>query len=323
MNGIADMGDGNSITIGADGLGTHTYAAAGTYTVVFSPLDGNAPVSTVVEAVVKSGYNLTISSNQENLNLNAWALANGWDGSTFAEITIDPNVYVWSSDISVPGLNVDGAWPGGVSLVNNGYIIGKGGNGADTIGSPAPQSGGPALSIATAISILNNGYIAGGGGGGGFAGGGGAGGGNGGASSGGGTGSGAAGGAVGAVGNNGQSGNNATGGDIGGGGGRILPGEGGGGNTGGGAGGGGAGHNGDYGQIDYGGVGGSANNPGSQSTGSGGIRAGGGGGWGAVGGLGGYFGYFDIPGGAGGPAVVSNGNAITWTAQGTVYGATV
>jgi hypothetical protein len=51
MNGTADMGDGNNITIGADGLGTHTYAAAGTYTVVFSPSDGNAAVSTVVEAV--------------------------------------------------------------------------------------------------------------------------------------------------------------------------------------------------------------------------------------------------------------------------------
>lgn len=85
MNGIADMGDGNIVTIGADGLGSHTYAAAGTYTVTYTPDDGNAPVSTVVEAVdiqgnppwswpADGGGQYVIIWNQDPTNDNAiWA----------------------------------------------------------------------------------------------------------------------------------------------------------------------------------------------------------------------------------------------------------
>lgn len=51
MSGIADMGDGNTVAIGEDGVGVHTYAAAGDYTVTFAPDDGGAAVSTTVTAV--------------------------------------------------------------------------------------------------------------------------------------------------------------------------------------------------------------------------------------------------------------------------------
>lgn len=55
LAGSAAMGDGNSVIIGEDGLGTHVYAAAGTYTVTFTPSDGNAPVSQTVEATEVAG----------------------------------------------------------------------------------------------------------------------------------------------------------------------------------------------------------------------------------------------------------------------------
>lgn len=235
----------------------------------------------------------------------------------FGTITINSGVYVWSDDTSKAGLTIDVP---NVTVINNGYIIGRGGDGGG-------NDGGPALEVTSANAIItNNSYIAGGGGGGAGRGGGGAGGGDGasGFRSSVGTLAGGTGGAP------GQSGTNAataySGGNGGGGRGGGAGGGGGGGTTwydpsyGGGGGGGrilpgtgGAGGTGDPSGPVYGGDGGGAGSAGSAGTSGGGS---GGGGWGAAGG--------GSSGGAGGAAITTSGQSATFTLtnNGTVYGST-
>lgn len=272
----------------------------------------------------------TITSNQTNLNLRTWALANGWNGSSAATVTVNSGVYIYSTNTGNAGLTINGSWAGGITLINNGNIIGMGGNGgyADCWGGKGPGAdGGPAISLGVNVTITNNSYISGGGGGGGGtssdyaydlfgAGGGGAGGGTGGVGCDGYTGANAAGGAGGAPGGTGGNGVSSwCGVGSGGGGGRILPGTGGGSLQGGGAGGGGGGSNCWY-SASNGASGGSGNNPGGNARPSS-AAGGGGGGWGASGGT--SWSYQS--GGAGGKAVALNGYSVTWTATGTRWGA--
>lgn len=122
-------------------------------------------------------FSLTISSNQTNLNLRTYAIANGWTGTgTLLQVTINGGVYLLANSTGTPALTVSGSFPAGVRLINNGYILGYGGAGGNGgPGSPtagdAGASGGTGLSISSAISITNNGTVAGGGGGGGGGGG--------------------------------------------------------------------------------------------------------------------------------------------------------
>ena len=115
---------------------------------------------------------LTISSNQTDLNLRTYALANGWNPGQLLEITINSGVYILASSVSASALTVSGAFPSGVKLVNNGYILGYGGAGGNG-GSGLPQAGfdgtagGTALTVSTTLAITNNGTVGGGGGGGG------------------------------------------------------------------------------------------------------------------------------------------------------------
>jgi hypothetical protein len=234
------------------------------------------------------------------------------DGGTF-EIPAD--VWVWSDDTSVAALIVDTP---NATIVNNGKIIGKGGDSSAGVGGPA------IIITSSGVTITNSSgaYIAGGGGGGaagssGVAGGGGgAGGGRGGNSA---DTTGGSGGAIGLEGGDGSSfggmipaqggGSGGAGGyrldgyaprTAGGGGGRILPGVGGAGGY--------APAAGPHSAVNTR-TGGSAGNAGSNG---GNTFGGGGGGWGAVGGS------AAISGGAGGAAVSGTYTQGTW--DGTVYG---
>jgi len=178
-------------------------------------------------------FNATISTNQNKLNLRSWAISNGYSGSGAAQITIASGVYIYSDDINTAALTIDGSW-GGLTLINNGYIMGMGGHGGgsyysgSTYTTPYEQTaGGPAINMGVSCTIQNNSYIGGGGGGGGpamngsYLGGGGAGGGQGGSFNNNGTWTyGGAGGAPGSAGSNGSAGQ-----VSGGGGGRIMPGN--------------------------------------------------------------------------------------------------
>lgn len=123
-----------------------------------------------------SAFAFTISSNTTDANLRTLAIAAGWNQSSPVTATVASNVYVYSTSVNNAGLTINGSWPGGVALINNGFIIGKGGDGAYltnpgnssySYGSHiAAQSGSAAISLGVNATITNNSYIAGGGGGG-------------------------------------------------------------------------------------------------------------------------------------------------------------
>lgn len=317
----AEFGRGNNLNSYRGTTWFTDAGASGTFSsgaISMSEFYGKRPTSPT--------FSFTISSNQVNANLRTLAVNAGWNQSSAVVATIASNVYIYSNSTGTPGLTINGSWPGGLELVNNGFVMGQGGAGGSGAAGVGGAAGGPAISLGVSCSIRNNSYIGGGGGGGAsgsqsFAtgGGGGAGGGNGGAN-----GYGLAGGAGGGPGSLGLdggqnfSGKSGTAGS-GGGGGRVMPGSGGLGGgvspngnmlgVGGGAGGGG-GRTSSFGNP--GGTGGSAGNVGGNANSAGA----GGGGWGASGGT-----STPRAGGAGGRAVQLNGFSVTWLATGTRYGA--
>jgi len=291
------------------------------------PTSGAISIGNFYGAVLQ--FQHTITSNQQNLDLDTYLTNVGWNGSDPVGLTINSGVYIWTDTTSTAALIISSALSNKLIITHNGFIMGKGGNGGYR--ADDATAGGPAISnSASGVSCYlgSSGYIGGGGGGGAGSmddgggddqghGGGGAGGGNGGGQLSGRLGG--TGGAIGEVGGNGGSswtqggfGGGAGGGggsadEIngggGGGGGRIMPGTGGAGGDG----------------IYDGGAGGSAGNPGSdQATKWGGA---GGGGWGAAGGK--TLNYNNTTywyGGAGGKAVT--GTAISfYGSTSNVYGA--
>ena len=119
----------------------------------------------------------TISSDQTNLDLRAWLVSAGWDQAVAVEVTNDVNIYATST--SVYAMSIAGSFPNGLTFINNGNIIGKGGNGdggsythllpncAVSVYTGVATSGGPAMYVATSVTFTNNGTTGGGGGGGG------------------------------------------------------------------------------------------------------------------------------------------------------------
>ena len=116
-------------------------------------------------------FTFTVSSNQTNANLRTLAVNAGWDQNSKVVATINSGIYISSNSTGTPALTVNGSFPGGVALVNNGIIVGMGGAGGRAADIPpanriAGSAGGLALSVSVAITITNNNTIAGGGGGG-------------------------------------------------------------------------------------------------------------------------------------------------------------
>lgn len=253
-----------------------------------------ATTSTTPAAPITFSFTLTESS-PGTLDVRTRALAAGWDGSSPVQALVAAGTLLGSSSTSAYALTIQGSFPGGVQLVNNGTIAGAGGTGgtqgkSGSLNPTAGGAGGPALYVGVAATVTNAGTLAGGGGGGG----------------GGGTGStwmggeggggqGYAGGAAGPsgdyVGNAGTTTASGAGSPT----------------KGGSTGGASAGA----------GVAGGTGANGNSTNGAGG---GGGGGWGAAGGTGGSSETTGAAGGAGGAAVVGNAY-ITWATTGTRYGA--
>lgn len=84
-------------------------------------------------------FNQTISSNTNDYNLRNAAIAGGWDQilALNATITINAGVFVGSSSTGSPGFTTGSSFPVGSTLtvINNGYIVGRGGNGGSGGGS--------------------------------------------------------------------------------------------------------------------------------------------------------------------------------------------
>ena len=127
-------------------------------------------------------FAFTISTNQTNANLRTLAVNAGWNQTSKVVATINSGVIVSSNSTGTPGLVINGSFPNGVELINNGTIAGRGGNGGGGgsivdlggccgityLPGSGGASGGTALSVSVPVSINNgSGTVAGGGGGGG------------------------------------------------------------------------------------------------------------------------------------------------------------
>ncbi len=100
-----------------------------------------------------NAFNYTISANQTNLCMRAGAVTAGWNQTLSLIVTINAGVKVSSNSTGTPALTIAGAFPGGVSLINNGVVVaqggcgggvggGGGGKGVDCCGYYAAGSGG-------------------------------------------------------------------------------------------------------------------------------------------------------------------------------------
>lgn len=110
----------------------------------------------------------TITSNQLQLSLYDYLRGINWMPFQPVQLTINSGVYIWSDSTSTAALTIPSSIKTQVTIINNGYILGRGGNG----GTPfnAGSNGGPAISNAASNIVLINGsgaFIGGGGGGGG------------------------------------------------------------------------------------------------------------------------------------------------------------
>jgi hypothetical protein len=120
------------------------------------------------------GGSLTIASNTTNYNI--FEALNFPSSPVNVTLTISSGIVVGSDSASQPALTT-GSLPNGsaVAIVNNGLILGKGGDGGNYPGGKAAglpgENGGTALELTVQTSIQNNGIIGGGGGGGGAGGG--------------------------------------------------------------------------------------------------------------------------------------------------------
>lgn len=119
-------------------------------------------------------FSFTISSHQDRANLRSLAVSAGWNQSSAVIATLASGYYIYSTDVNTAALTIDGSFPNGVTLVNNGFIMGMGGHGGGyyysasvgVINNWEVSSGGNAIYLGVSCTIQNNSYIGGGGGGG-------------------------------------------------------------------------------------------------------------------------------------------------------------
>ena len=138
----------------------------------------------------RNTLNLIISSNTNNYNIKSAAVATGnyVFGATDVILTINSGVTVGSTSTGTYALDTGSAWSGSdtITIVNNGTVKGRGGNGGAGGSSvynasdvnlntsdpgAAGSVGGPAFLVIKPCTFTNNGSVYGGGGGGGGGGG--------------------------------------------------------------------------------------------------------------------------------------------------------
>jgi hypothetical protein len=165
---------GSSVASG--GITAATSAGTGTGNI---PTSGQISVSSIRSSSKIVTVTVTIAAGTYT-NLDLWSLITARLGTINNPVnctcTVSTGVVIHSTSVATPALTTGSGWPASstLNIVNNGYIIGKGGaggTGGGTAGLNGTQggAGGPALNLTLATTIDNlNGYIwAGGGGGGG------------------------------------------------------------------------------------------------------------------------------------------------------------
>jgi hypothetical protein len=127
---------------------------------------GQLGFSTFYGKAKRKIINLVISSSTHNYNVLTAAQSAGYiAGITDLTVTVNNGINVGSTSTATPAFTISGFASGDtVSIVNNGYIVGRGGNGGTQ--NTNGNNGGNAMVVSYSTSITNNGTIAGGGGGG-------------------------------------------------------------------------------------------------------------------------------------------------------------
>jgi len=112
-------------------------------------------------------YTITIATNTTTFDLNTQLTLLGADitDSLTVNIIINNGIILGSTSSSIPALTVN-LTNSIVNLINNGYLVGKGGNGSE-VDNTDGDNGGDALVVHSPVNLTNNGTIGGGGGGGG------------------------------------------------------------------------------------------------------------------------------------------------------------
>ena len=125
-------------------------------------------------------FTFTVTAGTD-VNLRTRAIAAGWPGSGAVQANINSGTTLQASTTGTYALTIDGAWPGGITVVNSGTVVGRGGAGGPGGAAPAVLgsangaaggSGGTAILVSVPVTINNaSGIISGGGGAGGGGGG--------------------------------------------------------------------------------------------------------------------------------------------------------
>jgi hypothetical protein len=155
--------------------GSHPISLSEYYGSDTVPTSGAISISNFYGTSSVTPVTVTITSNTNNYTLQPSAIPGYVSGSTAVTLVINSGVVIGSTSTGSTALTISGFASGDtVSVTNNGYIVGKGGNGGSGQQSGIfsgtyypPQSGGLALSTNFAVSMTNNGTVGGGGGGGG------------------------------------------------------------------------------------------------------------------------------------------------------------
>lgn len=168
-----------TVTFTPTGVGARTPA-----TLNFSSNGTNGPTHSIslAGAGAPSEITRTISASTSDVNMAA-LFGNPTAAGTYV-LTVNSGVYVTATSTATAALST-GSFPAGsvVRIVNNGYIVGKGGTGGNGATAPASTTvpfntavfghgssglaGGAAIAATVPLAVSNAGYIFGGGGGGG------------------------------------------------------------------------------------------------------------------------------------------------------------
>lgn len=175
------------VELGRSSTATISMSESAVYTLAGASLNMAISFSTFYGKSNAYTFNQTIASNTTNYNLKSAAIAAGWNQTSAlnATVTINSGVFVYSTSTGSYAFDTGSTFPSGstLALINNGTIIGKGGDGGnggggttytgdgnDPTAGPAGGNGGsagPAFIAQYAINVTNNSTINGGGGGGG------------------------------------------------------------------------------------------------------------------------------------------------------------
>ncbi|GIV43233.1 MAG: hypothetical protein KatS3mg035_0356 [Bacteroidia bacterium] len=155
------------------------FTPAGTFPILIQAFCGPSIRTLVYVLTILPCYELTVLNNTNNYSVSTHLYQQYPNAPTNSPVcvvtTVNPGVLVSSPNAAQPAFTT-GNLPAGsiVGIINNGAIIGKGGDGGiayDPINNLTGNGtdGGHALYLTTKTAILNNGYLFGGGGGGGSA----------------------------------------------------------------------------------------------------------------------------------------------------------